>query len=358
MVLNTVFNFVFVFFLLVLVHELGHFVVAKWSGMRVDRFQIGFGPALLRLGHWGETEFSIGPVPLGGFVAIHGMAPGDYPPEERAFYGASLFKRMATIFAGPAMSLLLGYALFVAVWSTYGMQRPSANAIIGRVVPGQVADRAGIREGDKVLSLNGMPIHAWEEFAAVVHDGAGHPLHVVLDRGGKQVAVTVTPQMAEIPDTTDPLHPKMVSFGRIFLEPQRERVRIGVVQTFEQATEFFFNNVKLMIGTLTSKFIAKSVGGVVAIGAATYDATKRGFADVLELAGMLSLSLGVINLIPLPVLDGGYLMLFTVEFLRRGKKISEAMQLRLQIAGVALLVLIFLVVTSLDISRLTSNAVP
>jgi len=347
--------FVFVFFLLVLVHELGHFVVAKLCGLRVERFQIGFGKALLPLGRWGETYFSVGPVPLGGFVKIYGMEPGEYPPEERAFYNAALWKRFLTILAGPAMSLALGYFLFVTTWSTYGISEPVNDPIIGYVENGKIAAKAGIRSGDRVVSLNGVPVTEWGQVSNVIHESAGKPLHMVLSRDGRDFSTTVIPESAEVPDLTHPLQPRMETIGRIFCIPKMVRHRLGFAEAIETATFNFNRNVQALIGTIFSKLVTKSLGGPVQIAKATSDASDRGMADTLELAGQLSLSLGVINLLPLPVLDGGYLMMYTIEFLRRGKRLSERMQLGLQYAGTIFLILLFLVITTMDISRIVSG---
>jgi regulator of sigma E protease len=353
-----VIDVIFVFFLLVVAHEFGHFIVAKWARMRVDRFQVGFGPAFLRLGRWGETEFSVGPLPFGGFVAIHGMIPGDYAPEERAFQDAPLGKRMITIAAGPAMSLLLGYLLFIYVGAVYGIVDIVEPPQIGPVVEGRVADKAGVREGDRVLSIDGAATTSWEQVADKIHESVGKTLTFVLERDGERLSVQVVPQADQIIDFSRPLRPTKITVGRIFCMPATHRVRVGAGESVLAATSHFDATVKALLGTLFSPLIKDSIRGPVAIVSFASEVSKQGFAEVLELAGMLSLSLGIINLFPLPVLDGGYMMLFTIEWLRRGKKMSAKTQIGIQAAGFIILVILFALITSMDIQRLLKGQGP
>jgi len=356
--LTTFVTVIFIFFMLVVAHELGHMLAAKWCGMRVDRFQVGFGPPIVRLGSWGETEISIGPFPLGGFVAIHGMTPGDYFPEERAFHDAPLFKRMVAIAAGPFMSLVLAYVLFIVVGSAYGIMQVTDPIRFGEVAEGKVAYKAGIRAGDRVLQANSVQATSWGQLASIINGSAGKPLYLRLERSGHEFGVVVVPESARVPDISDPLHPKFVYKGRIFCAPAMKAVRVGIGESVSWSTLSFADNLKLLVGTIFSPFIKDSLGGPVAIVSAANKASQRGFADVLMLAGQLSLSLGIINLFPIPVLDGGYLLLLLVEFIRGGKRMSLKMQVGLQFAGVILILALLVFITSLDINRLINNTMP
>ncbi len=354
----TVINVLFIFFLLVIVHELGHFFAARWANVRADRFQVGFGKSFIRLGQWGDTEFSVGPWPIGGFVAIHGMAPGDYAPEERAFQDAPLFKRAIVILAGPFMSLLLGYILFIVVGTTYGIMTLTEPPTFGTVQKDKVAWNAGIRDGDRVLAIEGEPVTKWDQLAERIHMSVDRPIQLTLERKGEQFSTIVVPEKDTVPDISDPLRPKKIQIGRIFCMPDMERKRVGVAGSVSTATAEFGGNIMLLVGTLTSKFAFESIGGPVAIVSVTSQASQRGFAEVLSLAGQLSLSLGVINLLPIPVLDGGHLFLYFVEFLRGGRRFSAAAQMRIQAAGLVILAAIFLLVMTLDITRLVSGTMP
>ena len=356
--MTPILSFIFIIFLIVVVHELGHLLAAKWAGMRADRFQVGFGPPILRLGRWNETEFSIGPFPLGGFVAIHGMEPKDYPPEERAFVDQPLSKRMITIAAGPFMSIVLALVLFMVVGTVFGLGEFVKPPRIGEVVEGKVADLAGIRPGDRILRAGVVPVTEWAEVSAVIHESAGLPVYLILERAGKTFSLVVFPESDLVPELTDPLRPTKRSVGRIFCTPQITRTRVGLTDSVKIAVQHSYMNVQLLFGTLFSSRVTQDIGGPLAIAGLSGKAAKRGFADLLELTGQLSLTIGIINLFPIPVLDGGHLMLYTIEWFRRGKKLSPRMQLGLQYAGLLILLALFVLVTTLDIGRMIRGETP
>ena len=283
---------VFVFGLLVLVHELGHFVTAKLTGMRVDEFAIGFGPQLLAVKR-GETVYSLRAVPLGGFNNIAGMDPeAEDDAGERGYARKSVWARMLVILAGSAMNFLLPVFLYWGVFFFSGVATPSTEPVLGMVLPDRPAAQAGLLAGDRVLSVDGAPVGSWQEFASAVQQGGEGTSHaLVISREGEEQELSVSPAY----DKTS------------------ERAMIGVAQ----------------------------MAGQVA---------QMGFVPLLNFTAFLSLNLAIINLLPIPALDGGHFVGLCVEAVI-GRPMGPRFTYYAQRVGIALLVLLMVFATKNDIVR-------
>lgn len=347
---------------LVLVHEWGHYTVAKLTGMKVQEFAFGFGPILARLFKRGETEFIIHAIPLGGFVRIAGMEPGE--EEEGGFNAASAWHRTLVILAGPFMSLVLGYVVFLLIGFVWGF--PTGRAAVAKVNRGTPAAIAGLKSGDVIYALDGNKIEGGKLIDAI-HGSPGQELTLGVLRDGRRIIIKATPKLSPNPILEDAT-PKEIEqlkkqpdfrekVGLLGFAPKTELKRAGVVESVVLGTEQTFKVVTEIFKVLFTKRIRSEIGGIVMIGYATSEMVKTGpDAVLLELAA-LSVMLGVLNLIPWPVLDGGHILLIVIEKIRR-KKVRPESWVIVQTIGLATLIFLAIFLVFLDLSRILSNKMP
>ncbi len=338
----TILASIFVFGLLVLFHEFGHFVMAKATGMRVDEFAIGFGPKLVSK-KYGETVYSIRCVPLGGFNDIAGMDPGSNDAGERGYCEKPVLKRMVVIFAGPLMNFLLPIVIFFFIFMVVGISEPSTRPELGELIPDQPAAMAGLRKGDVVESINGTRVEAWDDIVRLVRAADGRPLKFAYRRDGEARQATVVP----------------------IYDKQEKRMMIGAMSPldahtpgiFEAAGMAFWKTgyiIRQMVGGLVSIFTGDSaaeLAGPLGVAQMAGTVARIGFAALMNFAALLSLNLGIINLLPVPALDGGHLMTLCLEALR-GKPLGEKALRYTQMAGITVLVALMLFATKNDVVRI------
>ena len=331
---------IFVFGLLVLVHELGHFVTAKLTGMRVDEFAIGFGPKLFRTRH-GETVYSIRAIPLGGFNDIAGMDPSDNSAGERGYCEKPVLSRMIVILAGSGMNFVLPIVLFFGIYFFQGVATPSPEPIFGAVVENLPAQQAGLTAGDKVISVNGQPVATWDEFTEkIVLDENKSPVVIEYERNSQIGKVEVQPVTEN-------------SSGRVVIGVQRlmNYEPKDLITSFTMAVEHTKEIILLMLNALWELVQAPSgaaVAGPIGIAQMAGQVASVGFVPLLNFAALLSLNLGIINLLPVPALDGGHFLGLVIEAVR-GKPLSQKALMYTQRVGIALLLLLTVVVTAKDI---------
>ena len=338
----TIIAVVCVFGLLVFVHELGHFVTAKFTGMRVDEFAIGFGPKLVST-QIGETVYSIRCIPLGGFNNIAGMDAENNPAGKRGYCRKSIPARMLVILAGSGMNLILPIFLFFGIYFFSGISVPSTEPVLGTVIPERPAAMAGLREGDRILRIGDQAIADWTGFVEVIRSNEGQPLTVYYERDGAEGTAVVTPAY----------------------DSENRRAMVGVMGVVETTHPGFFESWKLaaqrtgmviyaMIGEL-ARLIAhlsgEGLAGPVGVVQMTGEVAKLGLIPLLNFTAFLSLNLGIINLLPVPALDGGHFLTLVVEALR-GKPLSPEVLHYSQTVGIALLVLLMVYATKNDIVRI------
>ncbi|AFL52100.1 regulator of sigma E protease [Sinorhizobium fredii] len=336
----TIPTFLFLLTLLVFVHEMGHYLVGRWSGIRIVAFSVGFGPELFgwtdRLG----TRWKFCAIPLGGYVKFFGdedaASTPDYrrletiKPEERArtFLGAKLWKRAATVAAGPIANFLLAIAIFAVLFSIYG--RAVADPVVAFVAPGSAAEKAGVLPGDRLISIDGKRIATFDDVRRYVSVRPELPIKVRIDRAGAVVDLDMVPQRTE---SVDPLGNK-VEEGKIGIGTNQEagNFRVETYGPLEAVGQGALQSWRIVTGTfdyLSNLFVgrmnADQVGGPIRIAQMSGQMAKLGIAEVLNFAAVLSVSIGLLNLMPVPVLDGGHLMFYAVEALR-GKPVGPAAQ--------------------------------
>jgi regulator of sigma E protease len=340
--LSTVIATIFVFGLLILVHELGHFITAKSVGMRVDEFAIGFGPKLISK-KIGETIYSLRIIPLGGYNKIAGMDP-DEEQDERSFSAKPIWARMLVIVAGSAMNLVLPVVLLFIVFVSAGIDTPSNQPIIGKIFPDKPAAMAGLLPGDKVSAVNGTPIESWRDFVSVIQSHAGANLTITYARGSEQDKTAIlTPEYDE-----------STKRGIIGVMPLINKYQPGVVEAIGLAgkqTLFVAQSMVVGIAEMITGKAAADVAGPIGVAQMAGEVAQLGIIPLLQFAAFLSINLGLINLLPVPVLDGGHVVTLAVEGLR-GKPLNRNQMQFIQMIGFALLMLLFVVATFKDISRL------
>jgi regulator of sigma E protease len=347
--------FILILMALVLVHEAGHLVVAKWCGMRVERFSIFFGRPLTSFRR-GETEYAIGWLPLGGYVKITGMTREENLPPEvvpRAYYSAKPWKRIVTILAGPGVNIILAFLIFCVVfWIGPTLQVPSTT--IGRVDPGTPAASIGLRPGDTILSVNGTA--AREDFTTIQRELRSNPGDVVTIR---YTTADGDLRTAQVRLRAERENGELV--GKLGFSPRLEdgpKVSSGFSGGVVEAgryTRFLVEENAKGIGRLfTSEEARRDVSSVVGIGAAYNEVSEDGFLTILRFIGVISLVLGIFNLLPFLPLDGGHILFTIIEKLK-GSPVRRQAYERFSIVGFALLAIVFVFALQNDIGRLTGE---
>jgi regulator of sigma E protease len=344
--------------LLIFVHELGHFAVAKWSGVTVLRFSLGFGP---RLFSWrrGATEYAVSAVPLGGYVKMLGDDPEDEVPvaeAARAFSQQALPKRTAIVVAGPLMNLVTATVAFSIVFALYGAGTPSDAPKIGGVMEGMAAQKAGLRRGDTVLSIDGKPIPTWDALSQAVRASGGKTLSLEVRRDDGTVE-----QLTAVPEE----RPEKSVFGEetgkaylIGIERFVEiapvsvlhAVGLGIYETYFWVKMTLLSVVKIFQGSVS----ARDLGGPILIVQAAGQQAERGLDYLIRFLGLISVNLGVLNLLPIPVLDGGHLLFFACEAVR-GRPLALRQREMAQQVGLFLLLALMVFVFYNDISRIMAG---
>lgn len=426
---------------LIFVHELGHFLVAKRSGVAVLKFSLGFGPKLAGVKR-GETEYLISALPLGGYVKMVGEDPADQSPEavdpQRSFSRQSVGSRFRIILAGPLANLIfpvfifwgvftfVGQSYFLPVIGTPDSGSPAAGADlrprdrveavdgtpiqrwdqldsaveasdgrqmaltvlqdgktrevtltpkaitsqdifgqethtwdlglhpllstrIGQILPGQPAERAGLRSGDRIVALDGKPIAEWDQLANAIHDSPGKAVRLTAERDGRRFEVTVTPQAQPGPNGQ--------KIGLIGIGPAGEShyrrlnplaaLWAGARKTADLSALIVTGFVKL----IEAKISPKTIGGPVLIAQMAGEVAQRGVVDLLSFTALLSINLAILNLLPIPILDGGHILFVAIEWLR-GKPVSLRKREIAQQVGLVLLVGLMMFAFYNDIFRL------
>ena len=338
--LLTVAAAIFVFGLLVLFHELGHFITAKLTGMRVDEFAIGFGPKIFRVRH-GETVYSLRAIPLGGFNDIAGMDPSDNQAGDRGYCEKPVISRMIVILAGSIMNFILPIIIFFGVFCFQGVANPAPEAVLGTIVENMPAQKAGLQEGDKILSVDGEEVATWEEFTKKISsDTEEKPVLIRYERNSQVNEVEITPTLEK-------------STGRVLIGVQRfmNYEPQGVITSFVMALSHTKEILAMMLNALADLVVKPSgaaVTGPIGIAQMAGQVATMGFIPLLNFAALLSLNLGIINLLPVPALDGGHFVGLVIEAVR-GKPLSPKALMYTQRVGIALLLLLTVVVTAKDI---------
>ncbi|WP_321778114.1 RIP metalloprotease RseP [Sulfurimonas sp.] len=317
---------------LIFFHELGHYAAAKFMGVTVEVFSIGFGKRLFTFRKW-DTEWSISAVPLGGYVRMKGQDDSD--PTKKSLDADSYnvktpMQKIFILLAGPAANFVLAFFLYFGI----ALGGPNIlSPVIGEVVKDSPAFKAGLQTDDIIKSIDGVKIIAWKEMAKIISDSDGS-LNIEIQRGGYIEFKTLTPSIRETTNMfNEVIQKKMIGiasagvFHKLELSPS-DTLSYATEQTIFASTMIFTGLKKLIVGEVP----AKELGGVISIVKLTSDATAQGWMSVLFFAALISVNLGVLNLLPIPALDGGHIMFNLYEFIFR-REASESVIIKLTIAG-------------------------
>jgi len=339
---------------LIFVHELGHFLVAKASGVAVLRFSLGFGPKVIGT-RVGETEYVVSLIPLGGYVKMLGE---DDPDSEsasadpkRSFAHQPLYKRFAIVFAGPFSNLAWSWVCLVFVAALYGMLVPSNQPTVGGLVHGLPAEKAGLAANDQILSVNGHDISSWDQLVEHTVGSKGEPMALKVKRGDSVVDLTVVP---ENQTTTNIFGEKIGEAFRIGIERGMDTQEVSpIAAPWLAAKQVYFYSELIVLSLVKmaqGKISAHELGGPITIARIAGERAHSGLKSILEFMAFLGVNLGVLNLLPIPVLDGGHLFFFAAEAVFRRPVEARVREVAQQV-GLFLLVSLMLFAVYNDIYR-------
>jgi regulator of sigma E protease len=368
-VLGYLIPFLFVLTLVVFFHELGHFLVARRCGVRVVVFSIGFGPELFGFNDRHGTRWKLSAIPLGGYVKFFGddnaasvpdqAAITAMSPEERrhSFVHQPVGRRAAIVVAGPLANFLLAIAIFAALFMVFG--KPSTSPRVDAVQPGSAAEAAGFQPGDVVLTIDGRPVESFSDMQQVVSTSAGDTLVLEVDRGGVRVTLKAVPTLKESKDRFGNVH--RIGVLGITRSPSPDDTHfqpVGPLKAVElgvQRTWFVVERTLSYIGgVISGREAADQLGGPIRIAQVSGQVATEGLSSLFSLTAVLSVSIGLLNLFPVPLLDGGHLLFYAIEAVR-GRPLSErAQEVGFRI-GLAIVLMLMIFATYNDILHLAAQ---
>jgi len=351
-----IFIFVLILSLLIIVHEFGHFIAARKNGVRVEQFSLGFGPLIFKIKK-GDTDYNLNLIPLGGYVKLAGDNQSEYQGKADEYFTKTPGKRFQIIFFGPLLNYILGFLFF---WLIFFIGYPSLTTKVGGLIDGYGAKAAGLEVADKILAVDGVKVDAWEDLQQAIRErkiSSSVELKVLRNNQELRFNVPIRDKMLN-----DQLGEKRV-LGIIGISPFDELIEVrhgffksaylGLKKTFDLTVLTYNGLWKLVSGKMSMR---DSMTGPLGIFFITSKAAKLGLIAVLHLIAVLSISLGIFNLLPLPILDGGHLCLLGLEKLRKkalGVKAEEV----INNLGFSLMIMLALFVTYNDILRLYGDKI-
>jgi regulator of sigma E protease len=361
--------FLFVLTIVVFFHELGHFLIARLCGIKVITFSIGFGPEIVGFNDRYGTRWKISAVPLGGYVKFFGDENAASVPDRDAASGMTeaekndsfQFKpvgsRAAVVAAGPIANFILAIPIFAIVFMTVGKQTTTAR--VDAIQPNSAAQKAGFQPGDLVLAINGNPIANFSEMQRIVSISAGEPIRVEVERGGVPVTLNATPELKELKDNFGNVHRLgVLGISRSMAPGDIKTEKAGPLQAVVmgvQETWFVVDRtISYIGGVFTGRESADQLGGPIRIAQVSGQVATAGFTALIHLTAVLSVSIGLLNLFPIPLLDGGHLLFYGIEA-ARGRPLSErAQEVGFRI-GLAIVVVLMIFATFNDILHLATS---
>ena len=348
--MQTAFYFLVVIGPLIFIHELGHFLVAKWRGVRVERFSLGYPPRLFGFRR-GDTDYCVSAIPLGGYVKMAGENPEEVTSAPDEFNSKPAGSRALIILAGPFANYVMAFFLYLSIlWAGGMLDVVDSGLRVGTLKAEWPAQQAGLVENDLILSLDGQPVLDFDALRAHVGPRAGTQVTFTVLRGSDTLNIPVTPRVAPDPETGKDV-------GMIGMSPLAEYQPVGPLDAVVQGARVTWQNT-VMVAGFFGRFVSggesfKNLGGPLFIASVAGQVADQGWRVLLGFMAILSINLTILNLLPIPVLDGGQLLFILIEKLK-GTPLSLAQRLRVQQVGVAFLFLVILLVTINDLVRVLS----
>lgn len=361
--------FLFVLTIVVFFHELGHFLIARWCGIRVLVFSIGFGPEIVGFNDRYGTRWKIAAVPLGGYVKFFGDDNAASVPDREAAAGMSesekedsfvhqpVRARAAVVAAGPIANFILAIAIFAGIFMVVGKQTTSAR--VDTVQAGSAAETAGFKPGDLVVAIDGQKIGSFADMQRIVSISAGEPLNIEVERGGVHATLKAVPQLKELKDNFGNVHRLgVLGISRSMAPGDVKTQKAGPLSAIvmgAQETWFVVDRTLSYIGgVFAGREAADQLGGPIRIAQVSGQVATAGFVALIHLTAVLSVSIGLLNLFPIPLLDGGHLLFYGIEAIR-GRPLSErAQEVGFRI-GLAIVVMLMIFATFNDILHLATS---
>ncbi len=361
--MNTLISFAIVLGLLIFVHEFGHFIWAKFFGVKVLKFSLGFGPKLISK-QYGETEYLVSAFPLGGYVKMFGENPGDadgenLSPEElkRSFAIRPVWQRFIIVAGGPVFNLIFAMFLFFIIVFAAGLPQPVDNTNIGGVSQDSPAAQAGLQEGDRIIAINSRETRLWEDVSSLIMDSKGQEVVITVMRDDEALDIPVTPRMEKTKN--------------IFGEEVGQRFMVGIARSQEvvyekvgflrslqagvsQTWSWMYLTIMGLVKIIQKVIPASELGGPILIAKIAGERMEAGWVNFLYFMAVLSVNLGILNLLPIPILDGGHLVFFSVEAILRKPLNLRTMEILQQI-GLVLLGTLMIFVFYNDLVRVFSG---
>jgi regulator of sigma E protease len=344
--------FIFVLGVLIFFHELGHFVVAKRSGIRVERFSLGFPPKMIGK-KIGDTEYCISWIPLGGYVKMAGEDPDEAKvqgkPDE--FSSKPVGVRAMVIAAGPVMNFLLAVFIFWGIFFFRGDRVAHYDSTeVGWVASDEPADLAGIQVGDRIVAVNGVEVDSFLQMARLIYPHVEEPVQITWMHDGRESTAEIT----TFKDRELDENGEMKDVGKIGIGPSYTTIKVGFFKSIAGAVDMAWfilvESIKFIIGLITGTASIRLLGGPVFIAQAAGETAKSGFVSLLSFMALLSVNLSLINILPIPVLDGGHLLFLGIEKVK-GTPLSLKQRATMQQIGLAFLILLIILVTYNDLLR-------
>jgi len=345
----------FVFTVVVVIHELGHLLVCRWVGVRVEKFAVGFGKEIFGF-DWKQIRWSFCILPLGGYVKPAGEDPEEHTGAPDEFFAQPWYSRAAIALAGPIMNYGLAFGCFFWILFYWGQPQPSHAPIIGEVISGFPAQAAGFQKGDQIVAINGRPVLNWEEAADEIHK---NPEKAIDMRYRRKIGSSETESIVALVPKKDP----QKHVGLIGISPMIDMKPLQ----FKEAWSGSYHQC-ILLSALTLKYLGEALqksilqrkkpelelAGPIGIVTVIANVVKEGMQAMVSLIALISLNLGLFNLFPIPLLDGGHVFLYLLEGLWR-KPLSRVVIRTANIIGATFLIAIFIFATTQDITRLQSN---
>ena len=361
--------FLFVLTIVVFFHELGHFLVARLCGIKVLAFSIGFGPEIVGFNDRYGTRWKIAAVPLGGYVKFFGDDNAASVPDREAaaemtedekkdsFMFQPVASRAAVVAAGPIANFILAIAIFAGVFMIAGKQTTSAR--VDNVQPESAAAVAGFKPGDLVTAINGEKIESFADMQRIVSTSAGEALKIEVERGNALVTLNATPQQKDIKDHFGNVHRLgVLGISRSMAPGDIKTEKVGplkaVVMGVQETWFVVDRTLNYLGGVFTGREAADQLGGPIRIAQVSGQVATAGFAALIHLTAVLSVSIGMLNLFPIPLLDGGHLLFYLIEVVR-GRPLSERAQEMGFRIGLAIVLMLMIFATFNDILHLATS---